>query len=163
MRNAQKTQWLAAGILLAVLPALPAHAARQTELQIDHTDGHVRIIVDGDPRTSAGVPLADNPTVAAGKDSTVSVTITNPNPLLFVYTVRKGTPTKTSDQVELEKFANLGLGPLLGMLKPATAGEDGERAFTPHVRLCPGSQSSSRRCRISTTLRRLALKSSVGL
>lgn len=108
-------------LVLALLLSIPdAVYAGQAELQIDHKDGRIRTIIDGDLKTSTGVRLVDNPTIPIRKGNAVGVTIINPNPLLFVYNKPKlGTPTPTPDQVQLEKFASLGLGPLAVVLKGA--------------------------------------------
>jgi hypothetical protein len=117
MRQIRKASLLTAALVLAYSPTLrPALAAGLTEIQVSHADGRVRKSDDGVPTMVQGVSLKDSPTILAHKGNKAVVSIVDTNPLLFRYSIKKGTPIKTSNQVELERFADSALGPFVKSL-----------------------------------------------
>jgi hypothetical protein len=111
-------------LLVAGLAARPAAAVGLTEFTIDHSDPQctVRQIEDGAPVTPAGKALNFSPAFQAGKGNKVVITFIHPNPLLFQYSAKKGAVTKTSNQANLEQFADTALAPFLSSLKGAAGG-----------------------------------------
>jgi hypothetical protein len=126
MKNVRQRSLYTFSLLLAgFLAATPSIAADVTEITIDHADPEcrVRLSENGVLKTPAGVPLAEGPTLSAGKGNKVVITIVHPNPLLFDYSVKKGATTKTSNQTNLEKFVDTGLTPFLKSLGGAKGGK----------------------------------------
>jgi len=101
-----------------------AVAAGVTELTIDHQDPtcRVRQFENGTPRSPQGIPLKENPDLMAGKGNKVLITFEHPNPLLFLYSVKKGAVTKTANEIALESFVGSGLSPFLTALQGGAGG-----------------------------------------
>jgi hypothetical protein len=107
MTRTRKLQGVAAALFWAALIAVrPVYADGDTEILIRHSDGLVFENENGAPRTPAGKRLDHKPTFEARGGNTVLVSIVDANPLLFKYTLKKGTATATSNSVALRTFTD---------------------------------------------------------
>src|SRR5689334_20741041 len=97
MKSIAKRCALAACLLVAFLVAGPVWADRVAEVQIfhldtvDHRTGRVSEIENGTNPKPEGFKLATNPTIDVTKGNKVFASIEGANPLLFKYTIKKGT------------------------------------------------------------------------
>ena len=136
MKSSEKRSFVGLNLLVAAFLAVgPAAAAGLTEFTIDHSDPQctVRQVEDGVTVTPAGKALNLTPAFQVGKGNKVVITFIHPNPLLFQYTAKKGAVTKTSNQTNLEQFADTALAPFLSSLKGAIGGGEGARGLPPQT------------------------------